>query len=258
MHAAIIERFPDWAVAAQRTQRPAIDWVALGSEYDIGHIIRLWQRVMRFHVEQIPDDESVMWQLADKLQGRRSHIVKIQEAIISIDRRHMADFRAGMDYLWDYLCEEHADDLYEAHGTQDEPEWIRLETATPPITTLEDSQRAHDVIKALYGGWVSNVVVLRDDARWHPASRNLLILSPSPNLLQRSRPSITSRLLSRWPGRHRRPVTRSHSGCRTEGADGGRSPDRQLRCREEGGAPVRRRYRRAVRGRAAAPVAVSE
>jgi hypothetical protein len=164
MHAAInIERFPEWASRRRRAQRPAIDWVSLGSEYDIGHIVRLWQRVMCFHIDELPDDESVMWQLADKLQGRRSDIVKIQGAIVSIDRRHIVDFREGIDYLWDHLCEEHADDLYENHGTQGEPEWIRLKTATPPITTLEDSQRAHDIIKALYGGWVSNVAILRED-----------------------------------------------------------------------------------------------
>lgn len=164
MHAAIIERFPDWAVAAQRTRQPKIDWIELGSEYDIGHIVRLWQRVMRFHIDQLPDDESIMWQLADKLQGHRSDIVRIQDAIVSIDSRHMADLRAGMDYLWDHLCEEHADDLYENHGTEDEPMWLRIETAAPPITNLEDSQRAHDIIKALYGGWTDKVVYLRGEA----------------------------------------------------------------------------------------------
>ncbi|GEC34039.1 hypothetical protein N181_23250 [Sinorhizobium fredii USDA 205] len=59
---------------------------------------------MRFHVDQLPDDESAMWQLADKLQGRSSDIVKIQDAIVSIDSRHMAEFRDGIEWPLGIPC----------------------------------------------------------------------------------------------------------------------------------------------------------
>ncbi|RVP47332.1 hypothetical protein [Sinorhizobium medicae] len=60
MHAAVnIERFPEWNFRPQRTQRAVIDWVAIENEYDIGDVILLWERVVRFHIDQLPDDESV-------------------------------------------------------------------------------------------------------------------------------------------------------------------------------------------------------
>lgn len=164
MHAAIIERFPDWATGRPQrsSQRPAADWVALGSDYDIGHIARLWQRVMRFHIDQLPDDESIMWQLADKLQGRRSDIVRIHEAIVSIKRGHMAAFREQIDWLWEFLADEHGDHRY--RWCRDVGEWIRIETELPPITALEDARRAVDIIDTLMDVAADNVVFLRENA----------------------------------------------------------------------------------------------
>lgn len=162
MHEAIIERFPDWNSRPQRVQRPMVDWVALGSEYDIGHIVRLWQRVMRFHIDQLPDDESIMWQLADKLQGRRSDIVKIREAIVSIERGHMAAFREQIDWLWEFLADEHGDHRY--RWCRDVGEWIRIETEQPPITDLGDARRAVKIIDNLMDVAADNVIMLREDA----------------------------------------------------------------------------------------------
>lgn len=162
MHAANIERFPEWNSRPQRAQHQVIDWVALGSEYDINHVVRLWQRVMRFHIDQLPDDESIMWQLADKLQGRRSDIVRIQDAIVSIDSRHMAPFREALDWLWEYLADEHGDDRH--RWCRDLGEWVRIETEQPPITDLEDARRAVDIIDALMDVAADNVVFIRADA----------------------------------------------------------------------------------------------
>lgn len=157
-----IERFPTWDFIPPRAAEQKIDWVALGSEYDISRLVRLWQRVMRFRFDCLPEDESVMWQLADRLSGRRSDIVRIQEAVVSIDRRHMSDFREGMGWLWDHICEEHADELYVNKGTKKNPRFVRIKTGMPPFTTLEDAQTARAIIDALCGRWVDNVIKLRD------------------------------------------------------------------------------------------------
>ncbi|MDR6587401.1 hypothetical protein [Agrobacterium tumefaciens] len=155
-----IDRLPTWAVRAHAPAQPRTDWVKLGSEYDIAHISKLWQQVMRFRLEDLPNDESIMWQLADKLRGRRSDIVIIREAVVSIDRRHMRDFREAIDWLWDELCDDHQDDFCDAHTEDDEIVCIRKDDAPPPMTKLEDSRTAIEIIEALRDGWVDNIVKL--------------------------------------------------------------------------------------------------
>ena len=158
----IVERFPNWSTRARSLTVPRTDWVSLGSEYDIGHVVRLWQLVMRFRIDDLPEDESVMWQLADKLKGRRSDIVRIQDAVVSIDRRHLKDFRDQIDWLWDHLADEHGDHRYA--WCRDVGEWIRIETEQPPITDLEDARRAIDIIAALDELVADNVIRLWEDA----------------------------------------------------------------------------------------------
>lgn len=158
-----IERFPHHHFHLHRQATTRVDWVSLGSEYDISHIARLWQLVMRFRIKSLPDDESIMWQLADKLGGRRSDIVRIQEAVVYIDRRHLAAFRESMDWLWDELCADHSDDYYKPHGPAEGPLWNRVEDAPTPMTALDDSQTAIEIIEALRDGWVDNVIKIRDD-----------------------------------------------------------------------------------------------
>lgn len=164
MHAAenTIERFPTWATRARQTAAPRTDWVSLGAEYDIAHVVRLWQLVMRFRIDDLPEDESVMWHLADKLRGRRSDIVRIQEADVAIDRRHLKDFRDQIDWLWDHLADEHGDHRYA--WCRDVGEWIRIETEQPPITSLEDARRAIDIMGVLDELVADNVVKLWEDA----------------------------------------------------------------------------------------------
>ncbi len=142
-----VERFPTWSSRARRLAAPRADWVSLGSEYDIGLIVRLWQLVMRFRLESLPDDESIMWQIADALRGRRSDAVRIQEADVAIDRRHLKDFRDAIDWLWDHLADEHGDQRYS--WCRDVGEWLRIPTEQPPITSLEDARRAVEIIDDL-------------------------------------------------------------------------------------------------------------
>lgn len=145
-----------------RKTLPAADWVALGSDYDLGHISRLWQRIMRFRLDALPDDESIMWQLADALRGRRSDIVRIQEAIVFIDRRHLAAFREAIDWLWDHLTEEHGDHMY--RWSRDVGDYTRIETEQPAVTALEDARRAITIIDRLMDLAADNVVFLKEDA----------------------------------------------------------------------------------------------
>ena len=158
-----IDRFPPHEYFHLR-RRPVtrIDWASLGSEYDIAHIVRLWQLVMRFRIESLPDDESVMWQLADKLGGRRSDIVMIREAVVSIDRRHLKDFREAVDWLWDHLVDEHGEHRYA--WCRDLGDWVRIDSEQPPITNLEDARRAIDITTALDDALVGNVIKLWEDA----------------------------------------------------------------------------------------------
>ncbi len=164
MHAAVnIERFPEWRPHPKpRKARPSADWVALGSEYDIAHISRLWQQIIRFRLDQLPDDESIMWQLADALRGRRSDAVMIHEAIVSIQRCHLAAFREAIDWLWDHLNEEHGDHMY--RWSRDVGDYTRIETEQSAITELEDARRAVDIIDTLMDVAADNVVYLREDA----------------------------------------------------------------------------------------------
>lgn len=160
MPALSIEYFPRWDSRPHRAAETKVDWFALGSEYDIGHVSRLWQRLMRFNIQDLPDDESVMWQLADSLGGRRSAIVQIHDGIVSIDRRHLGDFRDGVDWLWDRLCDEHGDHRYAWH--HDVGDWVRIESEQPPITDLEDARRAIEIIDVLRELAANNVVKLWD------------------------------------------------------------------------------------------------
>jgi len=157
-----IEKFPPHRFHLRRWPVTQVEWVSLGSEYDISHIARLWQLVMRFRIESLPEDESLMWQLADKLRGRRSDIVRIEEAVVSIDRRHLKDFRDQIDWLWDHLVDEHGEHRYV--WCPDLGDWIRIESEQPPITDLEDARRAIDIITALDDVLVGNVIKLWEDA----------------------------------------------------------------------------------------------
>ncbi|MGN8152710.1 hypothetical protein ACTJK5_10585 [Agrobacterium sp. 22094] len=151
-----IERFPIWAARAPAPSAQRVDWVCLGSEHDIAHIVRLWQLVMRFRLEDLPDDESIMWQLSDKLRGRRSDIVRIREADIEIDRLHLKDFRDQIDWLWDHLVDEHGEQRYQF--SRDFGDFVRIESEQKPITDLYDARRAVDIITALDELIADNVI----------------------------------------------------------------------------------------------------
>lgn len=151
-----IERFPIWAVRAPAQIAQRVDWVCLGSEYDIVHIVRLWQLVMRFRIDCLPDDESIMWQLSDKLRGRRSDIVRIREADIEIDRRHLKDFRDQIDWLWDHLTDEHGEQRYQF--SRDFGDFVRIESEQKSMTDLYDARRAVDIITALDELIADNVI----------------------------------------------------------------------------------------------------
>lgn len=157
-----IERFPTWASRARPSAASRTDWVSLGSEYDISHVVRLWQLVMRFRIESLPEDESVMWQIADALRGRRSDVVRIREADVAIDRRHLKEFRDQLDWLWEHLADEHGDQRYA--WCRDVGEWLRMPTEQPPITDLEDARRAVEIIDDLMDVAADNVVKIWEDA----------------------------------------------------------------------------------------------
>ncbi|MDR6663999.1 hypothetical protein [Rhizobium sp. 1399] len=165
MSAAIqIERLHNPAWNSRFRPRPSemkLDVVRLGSEYDIAHICRVWQRVMLFKFDCLPDDLDVMWSLADVLLGNFSRPgVYVSEAVVSIDRKLIEEFRQQVDFIWDHLCEEHNDDLYELVGDN----WERIEGVRAPIVSIEDANRAHDIIMALYPSWAENVVQIRESA----------------------------------------------------------------------------------------------
>lgn len=69
MSALNIEKFPVWDFIQPRAAAQKIDWIQLGSEYDIAHVNRLWQRVMRFNL-QTRDDIA----LRDAVRARLSAI----------------------------------------------------------------------------------------------------------------------------------------------------------------------------------------
>ncbi len=157
-----IERFPTWTTRSRRAPQPRTDWISLGSEHDIAHVVRLWQLVMRFRLDQLPDDENIMWQVADKLRGRRSPFVRIRDGVIDIDRRHLRDFREAVDWLWDHLCDEHGDHRYA--WCRDVGEWIRIETEQQPITDFGDARKAVEIIESIMDVAADNVIRIRETA----------------------------------------------------------------------------------------------
>ncbi len=153
-----LERLPNptrKSLFRPRPSRPKLDTVRLGSEYDIAHVCRVWQRIMRFRLDCLPDDLDVMWSLSDVLLGNCNRPgVYVFGAVVSVDRKLMNEFRQQIDFLWDHLCEEHHDDLYELVGGN----WERLEGARAPIISIEDANRAYDIVRVLYPAWAEQVV----------------------------------------------------------------------------------------------------
>jgi len=157
-----IERFPTWTTRSRRAATPRTDWISLGSEHDIAHVVRLWQHVLRFRLDQLPDDEHVMWQVADKLRGRGSRVVRIRDGVLDIDRRHLHAFREAIDWLWDHLCDEHGDHRYA--WCRDVGEWIRIETEVQPITDFAEARLAVEIIESIMDVAADNVVKIRETA----------------------------------------------------------------------------------------------
>ncbi|UFS81531.1 MULTISPECIES: hypothetical protein [Rhizobium] len=156
-----IERFPTtWENRFRpRPSRPKLDVVRLGSEYDTAHICRVWQRIMRFRLDCLPEDLDVMWSLSDVLLGHCSRPgVSVFEGVVSIDSKLVKEFLDQIDFIWEHLCDEHHDRFYVNHGTKNKPKWKRRLDAPEPIVSLEDSYRAHDIMEALHPSWVDNVV----------------------------------------------------------------------------------------------------
>lgn len=164
MLAAInLERFPKWKPHPKpHKARSVADWVASGSAYDIGHISSLWQQIMRFRLDALPDDESVMWQPADALRGRRSDIVRIHEAVVLIERCHLAEFRESIDWLRGHLTDEHGDHIY--RWSRDVGDFVQIETERPAVTGLEDARRAITIIDGLMDLAADNVVYVMEGA----------------------------------------------------------------------------------------------
>lgn len=157
-----IDRFPTCSTRARRLAAPRVDWVSLGSEYDIGHVSRLWQQVMRFRLEDLPDDDCIMWQLADRIRGRKTERVWIRDGVVSIDRRNLKDFRDQIDWLCEHLADEHGDQRYA--WCRDVGQWLRIPTEQPPITDLEDARRAVEIIDDLMDVAADNVIKMWEDA----------------------------------------------------------------------------------------------
>lgn len=163
-----IERLPNptWTSRFRpRPSRPKLDTVRLGSEYDIAHLCRVWQRVMRFRLDCLPDDLDAMWSLSDVLLGNCSRPgVYLFEGVVSIDRKVLREFLDQIDFIWDHLAEEHHERFYVNLGTAKKSKWKRRLDAPEPIIALEVSYRAHDIMEALHPSWVDNVVKFMETA----------------------------------------------------------------------------------------------
>lgn len=138
-------------------------WVAIGSEPDIKHVMRLWGDLYRFNLSEIPENADVYWDITNKLlhNGRRD-TVRITNGTVEIDRRKLEEFREGCDWLFDMLAEEHSEERYEyfAHLK----DWVRCDDAPQPITELEDARRAIDVLDAIFEIAADNVIRVSDRA----------------------------------------------------------------------------------------------
>jgi hypothetical protein len=157
-----IEKFPNWGTRRPVSRVRAADWVSLGSEYDIRHVVRLWELVMRQRLHDLPDDDSVIWQIADALNCRTSDAVVVRDGLVLVDRRHLGEFRESMDWLWNHLVDEHGDERY--YWSRTTGDWLRIPSEHRPITSLEDARRAIEILDVLMDTVVDNVIRVRGDA----------------------------------------------------------------------------------------------
>lgn len=139
----------------------ARSWVAIGSEIDIRHMLKTWDVVLRFHLEALPENMDVYWDLVNKLiQGHRRDTVRITNGVVELDRRRLKELRDGVDWLADYLCDEHQADYLEfvPHINL----YVRRDDAPQNITERDDAHWAVNVCDNIMDITADNVVRLSD------------------------------------------------------------------------------------------------
>lgn len=150
-----IESFPKWDTTPA-ARRVRVDWVTVGSSYDVALMIQLWSRVMQARLWEIPDSDSVAWDLADVLlQGYRRDTVRVVDGMLQIDRRHLRELRDQADWLLGYLTDEHGDHRYV--WSRDVGEYVRV-SDEQPVTDLDDARRVIPVIEGIREVAAENVI----------------------------------------------------------------------------------------------------
>lgn len=150
-----IESFPIWdTTPAPRPRRT--DWVTVGSSYDVALLIQLWSRVMQSRLWEIPDSDSIAWDLADVLlQGYRRDTVRVVDGMLQIDRRHLRELRDQADWLLDYITDEHGDHRYV--WCRDVGDYVRV-SDEQPVTDLDDARRVIPTIEGIREVAAENVI----------------------------------------------------------------------------------------------------
>lgn len=106
-----IESFPAWDTTPVR-RSPRIDWVTVGPLHEIALLMQLWSRILQYRLHDTPESDCIAWDLTDVLlQGYDRDTVRINDGMIQIDRRQLAELRDQAEWLYDALSDEHADDV---------------------------------------------------------------------------------------------------------------------------------------------------
>ena len=131
-------------------------WVTIGSEADIKHLMKTWEGVYRFRLEDIPENRDVYWCLTNVMfHKQRRDTIRITEGVVQVDRRRLKELRDGVDWLFDHLAEEHHEDRYEWFDHI--KGWVRCDDAPQPLTDLEDARRCITTIDTILDVTADNV-----------------------------------------------------------------------------------------------------
>ncbi|WP_428427295.1 hypothetical protein [Pararhizobium sp.] len=136
-------------------------WVTIGSEADIKHLMKTWDGVYRFQIQDIPENSDVYWCLTNVLfHSQRRDTIRINNGAVQVDRRRLKELRDGVDWFFDLLAEEHHPDRYEWFDHI--KDWVRCDDAPQPLTELEDARRCIVTIDAIFEVTADNVIRLSD------------------------------------------------------------------------------------------------
>ncbi len=145
--AFIYENFPIWDTP-DATRRPAKRrWIPVLNSYDFDHLTQVWERICRVHFDQHFEEINV---LGDPENYR------VRGGIAYISDRHVRRLRTQIEFMNDYLRDEHSADRYEF--SRSAGDYVRIPSTHRPQVDFDDAKRANEIIKNMQDFFVEATV----------------------------------------------------------------------------------------------------